>query len=251
MDNKNLNKDEMLMSNINHIENKIGYSFVDKTLLLKAITHSTYSYESKDKCCENNERLEFLGDSVLDLIVGDILFRDNDMLPEGVMSKIRSLIVCETTLSEVANIIALGDYLLLGKGEDLTNGRKKLSNLSNAVEAVIAAIYLDSGYESAYRVVETLLARHINKAKIGKIVYDHKSKFIEYIQGIKEQDNIKFYINREEGPEHNRTFYAQILYNETILGAGSGSTKKEAEQEAAKEAYAKMISDEICFSHKD
>jgi len=251
MENKNLNMDAVSISNINYIENKIGYSFVDKTLLLKAITHSTYSYESKDKWCENNERLEFLGDSVLDLIVGDILFRDLNMLPEGIMSKIRALIVCETTLSEVAKIIGLGECLLLGKGEELTNGRNKLSNLSNAVEAVIAAIYLDSGYENAYRVVETLLDKHIKKAKIGEIVYDYKSKFIEYIQGIKEQDNIKFCIIKEEGPEHNRTFYAQILYNESILGAGSGSTKKEAEQEAAKEAYTKMISDEIHFLHKD
>jgi len=245
----NINKKEV--SNINYIEDKIGYSFTDRSLLLNALTHSTYSYESKEKYCVNNERLEFLGDSVLDLIVGDILFKDSDLLPEGVMSKIRALIVCETTLSEVSKTIGLGDYLLLGKGEELTDGRNKISNLSNAVEAIIAAIYLDGGYEKAYKVVEKLVGRYIKMAKTGKIVYDHKSKFIEYVQSIKEQGNIRFCIIKEEGPEHNRTFYAQIIYNETILGTGCGSTKKEAEQEAAKEAYEKMTSNDIRILGKD
>jgi len=245
MINEEINLNKKNVSNINYIENKIGYSFTDKNLLFTALTHSTYSYESREKFCANNERLEFLGDSVLDLIVGDILFKDSDIMPEGIMSKVRALIVCETTLSEVAKFIDLGDCLFLGKGEELTDGRNKISNLSNAMEAIIAAIYLDGGYENAYKTVEKLLGKYIKNAKTGKIVYDYKSKFIEYVQSIKEQENIKFCIIKEEGPEHNRTFYAQIIYNETILGTGCGSTKKEAEQEAAKQAYEKMTSNDI------
>ena len=240
MQDENLSPEMKYLSGMKRIEDRIGYSFADKTLLLTALTHSTFSYENKDRFSDNNERLEFLGDSVLDLIVGDILYNSEEFLPEGIMSKVRALVVCEATLSDAAKMIGLGDCLLLGKGEELTDGRSKLSNLSNALEAVIAAIYLDSGYKEAYRTVKTLLDPYIERAMKGKIVYDYKSRFLEYIQSVREQGNIKFCIVREEGPEHNRKFFAQILYKDKIVGSGSGSTKKEAEQEASKEAFEKL-----------
>lgn len=223
-----------------NLEKSLSYKFNDRKILLQAVTHSTFAYEKKNTKVNDNERLEFLGDCVLDLIAGDILFREPDCYPEGVMSKMRALVVCETTLSNIATDIGIGNYLQLGKGEELTNGRKKHSNLSNAMEAVIASVYLDGGYEMAYGLVKRLIYPFIQKAQKGKIVHDHKSKFLEYVQSIKKQDYIAIEIVKEEGPEHNRTFFAHVKYHDIIIGSGIGATKKEAEQEASREAYKRI-----------
>lgn len=225
---------------IGHVEKSLKYSFKEKNLILSAITHSTYSYENKNISTENNERLEFLGDSVLDLVIGEILFNDQNVYDEGTMTKIRALVVCENTLCEVAKELHLGEKLLLGKGEETTGGRSKNSNLSDAVEAVVAAVYLDGGIGEAGRVVEMLFSKYIKEAKKGRIVYDYKSRFWEFVQSIREQESIKFNIVKEEGPVHKRKFYSQVVRKGEIIGSGNGSTKKEAEQNAAKEALCKM-----------
>lgn len=230
---------------VHELETAISYHFNERTPLYCALTHSTYAYECKKKQIRDNERLEFLGDGVLDLIVGDLLYRDPVEYKEGVMSKTRALLVCETTLSNIARNIGLGKCLILGKGEEQTNGRDKNSNLSNAMESVIAAVYLDGGYEAAYRLVKELFTPLIEKAKNGQIIYDYKSKLLEYVQGLHKQDHISINIVKEEGPDHDRTFFGQVVYFNVIIGSGTGSTKKEAEQEAAREAleHIKTIDD--------
>lgn len=246
-------KDESELSEkFSNLEKSLSYRFNDYKILLQAVTHSTFAYESKNVKIKDNERLEFLGDCVLDLIAGDMLFREPAVYPEGVMSKMRALVVCETTLSNIATDIGLGNYLLLGNGEELTNGRKKHSNLSNAMEAVIAAVYLDGGYDKAYELVKHLIFPFIQKAQKGKMIHDHKSKFLEYVQSIKKQDYIAIEIVKEEGPEHNRTFFAQVKYHDIIIGSGIGATKKEAEQEASREAYKriKTVCESLDVSHE-
>lgn len=234
--------DAYIKSYLKNLEKSLDYKFGNRKLLLQALTHSTYAYENKNISAKNNERLEFLGDCVLDLIIGDLLYREHDEYSEGVMSKTRALIVCETTLSRVARTLGLGSYLLLGKGEKQSDGRDKNSNLSNAMESVIAAVYLDGGYEAAYKLIGSLFEIPMQQARKGKIEHDYKSKLLEYVQGKQQQDSIEFKIVREEGPEHKRTFCAQVNYFDMIVGNGMGSTKKEAEQEAAKEALSHIKS---------
>ena len=222
--------------NLHEFQIKLGYVFKDSRVLCQALTHSTFSYENKNSHIKDNERLEFLGDCVLDLIIGDLLYRSGDDYSEGFMSKIRAIVVCETTLSDIARKLDLGGYLLLGKGEDHTKGREKNSNLSNAVESIIAAVYLDGGYEIAYQLVERLFSSAVRRALEGHIVFDYKSRILEHVQGIQQQGSIEFVIVREEGPDHNRIFFAEVRYFDIIIGCGTGSTKKDAEQAAAKEA---------------
>lgn len=217
------------------LETKLGYTFQDKDLILRALTHSTYRYESPDNSEGDNERLEFLGDGILDFIVGDLLYRRSEEYSEGAMSKMRSLIVCETTLAIIAKELDLGSHMRFGKGEKQSGGTSRSSNLSSALEAVIAAIYLDGGYEAAYRTVARLMDQPIRRAVRGELVYDHKSKLLEYIQGIDKQAVMEFCIVREEGPDHDRTFFCEFRYNGITAGEGSGPSKKEAEQNAARE----------------
>ncbi len=228
--------EEYLSQHLSELEKSLSYDFKDKTKLLGALTHSTYAYENKKDAIKDNERLEFLGDCVLDMIIGDLLFKDSSEMKEGVMSKRRALIVCETTLSALARKINIGDYLLLGKGEEQTKGRNKNSNLSNAMESVIAAVYLDSGFDAAYELVKRLFEPYFQKACSGAIVYDYKSEILEYVQGIGQIGSIIFKIVKEEGPDHDRTFFSQVNYYSMIIGCGTGATKKDAEQDAAKKA---------------
>ena len=228
--------EEQFEAYFNELKEKLGYDFKDPRILFQALTHSTYSYENKGKHIRDNERLEFLGDCVLDLIIGDLLYRRTEEYSEGFMSKTRAIVVCEATLSDIAKKMDLGKYLLLGKGEEQTHGREKNSNLSNAIESIIATVYLDGGYETAYHLVERLFSSAIHHAMDGNIVFDYKSKVLEYVQGIQQQGSIEFMIVREEGPDHNRVFFAQVRYFDIIIGCGTGPTKKEAEQAAAKEA---------------
>ena len=231
-----LKKYEPQLEQFIKLEQAIDYVFKDRLILFQALTHSTYSYENRSSHVKDNERLEFLGDCVLDLIIGDLLYRDPNEYSEGIMSKNRAIVVCETTLSEIARSIHLGETLLLGKGEEQTCGREKNSNLSNAMESLIAAVYLDGGYDAAYDLVKRLFSSAIQQTIKGNIIFDYKSKLLEFVQGFGQAGSIEFVIVREEGPDHNRTFYAQARYFSTIIGNGIGSTKKDAEQEAAKEA---------------
>ncbi len=209
------------------IEEKIDYRFKKKDLLKVALTHSSHSGNST-----NNERLEFLGDAVLELIISEYLFLSHK-LSEGKMTKIRSNIVCAESLSKAAYELQLGDHIFLGKGEIVTGGRQRKSNLANAFEALIGAVFLDSNFEMTRKVVLKVLESNIQLALSGALVKDYKTELQEYIQ--KNNDNvIEYVLDRSEGPEHNKTFYIKLIFNGECVSDGIGKSKKEGEQDAAK-----------------
>ena len=216
------------------LEKLLGYTFSDRCLLVTALTHSTYSYEHRHEISYNNERLEFVGDGILDFVVAEALFRRKKRNDEGYLSKTRALIVCEKTLAAKARILGLGDYLFLGKGEEGTGGRDKPSNLANAMEAIFAAVYLDGGFEKAKSLILTLLADDIDTAVSGNLVFDYKSQILELAQTKGNTHTVRFSIVAEEGPVHDRTYTAAVFVDNEELGRGTGRSKKLAEQEAAR-----------------
>ncbi|OPJ55626.1 ribonuclease III [Alkalithermobacter paradoxus] len=220
---------------IEKFEKKIKYSFKNKEYIIEALTHSSYANESKHLNIKHNERLEFLGDSVLGIIVSHHLFVDQNKLPEGELTKLRANIVCEESLSEAANKLNLGQYLLLGKGEEATGGRERISNLADAFEAVIGAIYLDSGMENARKFIMETMSEIIDNSIKGKVFRDYKTHLQEVLQS-KNGEKISYELVEEFGPDHNKKFLMQVKVGENVLGLGEGKTKKEAEQKAAKEA---------------
>lgn len=212
-------------------------------LLQEALTHSSWAYEQFAQGAADNERLEYLGDAVLQLSVSTALYHIEPPLPEGQMSKLRALLVCETTLARLARKLSLGDYLLLGHGEDMSGGREKDSNLSNSMEAIIAAIYLDSGFETAKAWILDLLEDDLQKALSGKLCYDYKSSLLEWGQAQPTHADIHFYIVHEEGPVHQRIFTSEVRLDGRAIASGRGSSKKEAEQAAAREALSILQED--------
>ncbi len=221
------------------LEKTIGYRFSDQEKLRLALTHSSYSNEMKarDQRSDCNERLEFLGDSVLSFVTSEYLFTGFSSLPEGDLSRIRASAVCEKTLCRLASAIGLGDYLLLGHGEENTDGRNRPSILADAFEALLAAIYLDGGIEP---VKAFLLPRIVEEVAVimqtGKDL-DYKTSLQQIIQ--QERGDILEYVTvREEGPAHKREFTVEAHLNGNVIGRGCGSTKRAAEQSAAKEALA-------------
>lgn len=227
-----------ILNNISKFENIISYNFKNKQYILEALTHSSYSNENKSYAF--NERLEFLGDSVLGIIISDYLFKNETELPEGELTKLRANIVCEESLSEVSKKIELGTHMLLGKGEEATGGRERVSILADAVEAVIAAIYLDGGIESARKFVLTQMDEIIQDSIKGRIFRDYKTHLQEVIQSQGEA-NIIYDLVEEIGPDHNKKFIMQVKLNDEVLGTGEGKSKKEAEQSAAKQALRRMM----------
>ena len=219
--------------NISRFEDTIKYTFENKSYILEALTHSSYSNENKDY--KFNERLEFLGDSVLSIVISDYLFKKEKNLPEGELTKLRANIVCEESLSEVAAQINLGEFLLLGKGEEATGGRERISILADALEAVIAAIYLDGGLEEAKRFIFEYMEQIIENSIKGKIFRDYKTYLQEILQSKGEQ-NIWYKLIEEKGPDHNKRFVMEVGVNDEVLGVGEGKSKKDAEQVAAKSA---------------
>lgn len=219
------------------LESKIGYCFCRKYLLNRALTHSSYANQWGLSYIEHNERLEFLGDSVLSLVVSEHIFTKYKNKPEGKLTKIRASIVCESSLYELAKIMNLGEYMLMGKGEEITGGRDRVSILADAYEALIAAVYIDGGIENARKFILAELSENIEKIVNGANIKDYKSRLQEYVQkdtGI----NIRYEIENEEGPDHNKVFYAKVCLNGRDVGRGRGRSKKEAEQEAARAALA-------------
>ena len=216
------------------LETLFGYSFSEKSLLVMALTHSTYAYEHRQQEVSDNERLEFLGDGILDFVVADALFHRKMSRDEGYLSKTRALIVCETTLSEKAIDLGLGRFLLLGKGEEATGGREKPSNLANAMEAIFAAVYLDGGFDQAKAVILRILADAIDTALTGELVFDYKSKILELAQTKGIERTVRFEIVAESGPVHDKSFTAAVILDHEVIGRGDGHSKKLAEQEAAK-----------------
>ena len=219
------------------LEKRIGYTFRNKTLIYEALSHSSYANEKK-KQRHSNERLEFLGDSVLSVVVSEYLFKNYPDFPEGELTKIRAALVCEKSLHQFALRIHLGEFLLLGKGEAHTGGRERPSILADAFEAVIAAIYLDGGLEAARKhimhfIPKTLPTNH------SLLFGDYKTALQEVIQKNPEE-KVEYVLVSESGPDHNKTFVVEVCMNSNVIGKGKGKTKKEAEQMAAKEALELM-----------
>ena len=211
------------------IENLISYHFRNSSLLKQALTHKSYTNEANLPPLSHNERLEFLGDAVLEIIVSEHLYKSLESLPEGELSKLRASLVCEPTLAVCAKEICLGDFVMLSHGEESTGGRERKSILSDAFEAVIGAIYLDGGMECARKFVhERLLSDIENRQSFT----DSKSRLQEYVQG-HHGEAISYRLVKAEGPDHAKTFTVEVLVGERNIGVGSGSSKKQAQQEAA------------------
>ncbi|HHX56601.1 MAG TPA: ribonuclease III, partial [Clostridiales bacterium] len=218
-------------------ESVVKYQFKNKQLLTEALSHSSYANEKK-KSRNSNERLEFLGDSVLSVVVSQYLFEHFSHLPEGELTKIRASLVCEKSLHGFAKQINLGDYLLLGRGEEHTGGRVRPSILADAFEAVIAAIYLDGGLEAVRKHVLRFIPDDIDKKNLAAFS-DFKTILQEVIQKNPEE-KVEYILADQTGPDHNKAFKVQVCLNSNIIGTGTGKSKKEAEQMAAKEALELM-----------
>ena len=223
---------------IETFEEIIGYKFSNKKILNEALTHSSYANENKEEALQFNERLEFLGDSVLSIVVSEYIFLKLPDLPEGELTKIRARIVCEASLSEAAREIRLGSFIKLGRGEVLTGGRERPSILADGFEAVLAAIYLDGSFARAKKFILKIMENKIDHAISGDLLLDYKTKLQERIQA-KTRKKLSYHIYKEKGPDHNKTFYVEVRLDKKVLGKGKGSNKKEAEQAAAKIAMIK------------
>lgn len=219
---------------------RLGIKWQNIYIYNVAMTHTSYANENRHLRLEHNQRLEFLGDAVLELLVSDYLYTNWQQYPEGLLTKTRAAVVCEPSLATVATSIELGNYLKIGKGEARSGGRQRPSLIADAFEALIGAIYLDSGLETTRNFVLSLLGEPLDEMaqKAGKIG-DFKTELQELIQQKSDQP-IVYAIIKEAGPDHDKTFTAAVSYNNEIYGKGSGRTKKEAEQSAAQKALQKI-----------
>ena len=214
---------------LKELQDRIGYHFHDDKLLKKAMVHSSYANEKHLPKYECNERLEFLGDAVLELISSEFLFSLHKTMPEGQLTKTRASMVCEPALAFCARDIELGKYLLLGKGEDATGGRKRESVTSDAMEALIGAIYLDGGFDNAKEFIERFILKDLENKKL---FYDSKTILQEIVQS-NFKESVSYELLGEKGPDHNKVFEVAVRIGDARYGVGSGRTKKAAEQEAA------------------
>ncbi len=221
---------------LRNLQERIGYRFQDENLLKHALTHSSYANEHRMPKHKNNERLEFLGDAVLELISSEFLFQKHKNMPEGEMTKLRASIVCEPTLAFCAREFELGEHLLLGKGEALTGGRERESVVSDAMEAVIGAIYLDGGFASAKEFVDRFV---LSDLEHKQLFFDSKTILQEMIQSM-EKVELSYELVGEEGPDHDKRFIVHAIIGKDVAGVGSGKTKKAAEQKAAYAAICKL-----------
>lgn len=220
---------------VSSFEDRIKYCFTNKNLIILAFTHSSYANEHKRGKNENNERLEFLGDAVLDLVVSRYIYNTFPEMPEGELTKLRAGVVCEPTIAKKAYEIGLGNYLLLGKGEESTGGRTRDSILADAFEAVIGAVYLDGGMEEVQKYILTIMLDEINSMKQSFRTMDCKTHLQEVIQK-NSKSPISYTIVEEKGPDHDKIFVAEVCHDNVVLGKGEGKSKKEAEQSAAYDA---------------
>ena len=218
---------------IRRLSEAIGYRFQDEALLQRALTHSSFVNEAKLQYNENNERLEFLGDAVLDAVISEYLYRKYPDAEEGTLTKQRAAMVCEQALHLCADQIGLGQYLILGKGEEHNGGRTRPSMNADAVEAIIGAVFLEAGWDKARDAALYILRDVIKEAEQGHLNQDFKSLVQEKIQARGESD-IRYEVIREEGPDHNKTFTVEMVVGGNARGTGTGKSKKEAEQQAAK-----------------
>lgn len=221
------------------LEEKLGYTFSNKDYLLLALTHSTYAYEHRKTVAVSNQRLEFLGDAILDFIIGEEIYRRRSKWNEGELSKTRALVVCEKTLSKVADTLQIGSLLFLGKGEESTGGRTKISTLADTMESLFAAIYLDGGFEPAKSVILSCLSSYVDLAVAGKLVFDYKSKLLEKAQTKHDPHEVSFAVVDEIGPVHDHIFVVAVVIDGQEIVRAEGRSKKEAEQEASRLALEK------------
>ncbi|GED28967.1 ribonuclease 3 [Brevibacillus centrosporus] len=220
------------------LQERIGVRFHDESVLRQAFTHSSYVNEQRGKRIQDNERLEFLGDAVLELTVSQFLYKTFPKMSEGEMTKLRAAIVCEPSLVKFAELLNFGDLVLLGKGEELTGGRQRPALLADVFEAFVGALYLDQGVDAVFTFMEKYVYPRVDKGEFAQVT-DFKSQLQEFVQ----QDNlgdIQYRIVEERGPAHNREFVSEVLLNNRSLGVGSGRSKKEAEQQAAARALVKL-----------
>lgn len=211
------------------LENKIGYVFKSKELIVNALTHTSYANEHKHKGMKDNERLEFLGDAVLELVSSEFLYTNMTEMPEGKMTRLRASLVCEPTLAMDARDIELDQFIYLGKGEEVTGGRKRDSIISDAFEALIGAIYLDGGLEPAR---DFIIQFALNDIENKKLFYDSKTILQERLDSVK-GGKLSYEIVGEKGPDHDKSYEAVARLDDKIIGQGAGHTKKAAEQQAA------------------
>ena len=217
------------------LEKKLNYTFRNSALLQEALNHSSYANEHRSAHLHSNERLEFLGDSVLGFVTAEFLFLQHPDLPEGDLTRIRAALVCEQSLYEVARKLDLGSYLKLGRGEEAGGGRERTSILADAMEAVFAAVYLDGGITAASALIHRCLLDAEKEEAVEERRRDYKTALQELVQ--RQADQVLVYrVVGEQGPDHAKTFEAEVLLNGTPVGSGCGHSKKEAEQAAAKSA---------------
>ena len=229
------------IADLHQFEGKIHYVFDELKLLDQALSHSSYTRESKNEGSKDNERLEFLGDAFFDAIIGEALYKMFPDAEEGNLSKMRASIVCEESLAGVAKRLDLADFLLLGYGEEKNGGRHRNSILADATEAIVGAIYLDGGYERAKDFVLYAFDKELKDASEGKfIIRDYKSALQEKLQAVGISD-IKYILEKEDGPDHDKTFTVRLDVKGIAAGYGKGKSKKTAEQEAAKDAIERGI----------
>lgn len=224
------------------LEQRIGYRFQDRTLFVKALTHSSYVNEHKMDKLQCNERLEFLGDAVLEIVSSEFLYEKFPEKPEGELTRIRASMVCEPTLAFCADGIELGSYLRLGRGEDSTGGRQRHSVVSDAMEALIGAIYLDGGFANAKEFVHQFV---LNDLEHKQLFYDSKTILQEIVQARENEEALEYEILKESGPDHNKVFEVRAVLGGQEIGRGTGRTKKAAEQVAAYRGILKLR-EQIC-----
>ena len=230
---------DQVLNTVEVLENRIGYKYRNKQYAINALIHSSYSNEHHKFAAKNNERLEFLGDAILDFVLSLMLYNDKSQLSEGEMSKMRALIVCESSLYDCAKKIGLGELILLGRGEEANGGRTRPSILSDAMEAIIGSIYLDGGMDEAEGFIVNLLGDVYNKAVNGMLFMDYKTALQEELQKSGEVQ-IQYKIMEASGPDHSKTFKIAVYSNGKAIGSGIGKSKKDAEQMAAKAALEKI-----------
>lgn len=224
------------------LEAGLGYTFQNKELLKNALTHSSYANDNRTRDIKDNERLEFLGDSILGFVVAEYLFRNFPDKPEGDLTRLRADLVCEVNLAKQAKTVCLGEHLLLSHGEELRGGRQLPSIVSDAMESVIAAAYLDGGFEAAKGIIDRLILAEKPSGKVQ--IVDFKSELQEIVQQKKNQ-HIEYVLIAESGPDHDKHFSVEVHLNGKCVGAGSGTSKKRAEQEAAHAAIAALFPEKL------
>jgi ribonuclease III len=223
----------------NELQKILGVPFQQQELLTQALTHSSYANENPGTAPASNERLEFLGDAILGLIVAENLFLDFPAMAEGEMTRLRSILVKQETLARVAESIDLGDYLYLGKGEESSGGREKPANLARALEALIAAVYLDHGYEVTEQFVLEILDAELRRTLYQGTIIDYKSQLQEMLQA-KAQQTPVYVLIETSGPDHDKKFTVEVKLGNEVLATGIGRSKKKAETEAARIALEKL-----------